>query len=305
MPPQKPPRLCRGDLIGVVSPAAAVPAESLRRGCAELERLGFTVRVGPHALDRHRFLAGSDRDRADELTAMFQDPAVRAIFCSRAGYGSGRLLPLLDFPALARTPKIFLGFSDVTLLLNAFVQQAGLGCFHGPVVAGEFANDISPRSLSHLFGLLMTGAGEERLAFPTAVRDGVAEGQLLGGCLSLLVTTLGTPFTPDTAGAVLFIEDVGEKPYRIDRMLTHLKQAGKLDHLAGVIFGAMSGCLGDGNDPALLLSVIADVFSDYSYPVGFGLPAGHGGENLALPLGTRVRLDTAQRYLTFLEPAVL
>ena len=305
MPPQKPPRLCRGDLIGVVSPAAAVPAESLRRGCAELERLGFTVRVGPHALDRHRFLAGSDRDRADELTAMFQDPAVRAIFCSRAGYGSGRLLPLLDFPTLARAPKIFLGFSDVTLLLNAFVQQAGLGCFHGPVVAGEFANDISPRSLSHLFGLLMTGAGEERLAFPTAVRDGVAEGQLLGGCLSLLVTTLGTPFTPDTAGAVLFIEDVGEKPYRIDRMLTHLKQAGKLDHLAGVIFGAMSGCLGDGNDPALLLSVIADVFSDYSYPVGFGLPAGHGGENLALPLGTRVRLDTAQRHLTFLEPAVL
>src|SRR5262249_12500090 len=259
MTPQKPPRLCRGDLIGVVSPAAAVPAESLRRGCAELERLGFAVRVGPHALDRHRFVARSDRDRAHELTAMFQDPAVRAIFCSRAGYGSGRLLPLLDFPALALAPKIFLGFSDVTLLLNAFVQRAGLGCFHGPVVAGEFANDMSPRSLSHLLGLLMTGTGEERLDFPTAVHDGVAEGRLLGGCLSLVVTTLGTPFTLDTAGAVLFIEDVGEKPYRIDRMLTHLKQAGKLDHLAGVIFGAMSGCLGDGNDPALLLSVIADV----------------------------------------------
>ena len=301
---QKPPRLCRGDLIGVISPAAAVPAETLGRGCAELERLGFSVRVGPHALDRHRFLAGTDRDRAHELTAMFQDPDVRAIFCSRAGYGSGRLLPLLDFSVPARTQKIFLGFSDVTLLLNAFVQQAGLVCFHGPVVAGEFANGFSPRSLSHLLGLLTTGTGEEWLVFPTAIRDGVAEGRLLGGCLSLLVTTLGTPFALDTTDAVLFIEDVGEKPYRIDRMLTHLKQAGKLDDLAGVIFGSMSGCLGDSNDPALLLSIIADVFTDYSYPIGFGLPAGHGGENLALPLGTRVRLDTTQRHLTFLEPAV-
>ncbi|HEV8715962.1 MAG TPA: LD-carboxypeptidase [Candidatus Binatia bacterium] len=301
----KPSRLCPGDLIGVISPAAAVPAEALRRGCAELERLGFSVRVGPHVLDRHGFLAGTDRDRAHDLTTMFQDPAVRAIFCSRAGYGSGRLFPLLDFPALAQTPKIFLGFSDVTLLLNAFVQQAGLICFHGPVVAGEVATGFSPRALSHLLGLLMTGTGEERLTFPTVIRDGVAEGRLLGGCLSLLVTTLGTPFALDTSGAILFIEDVGEKPYRIDRMLTHLKQAGKLNDLAGVIFGSMSGCLGDGNDPALLLSVIADVFSDYSYPVGFGLPAGHGEENLALPLGARVRLDTVRRHLTFLEPAVL
>ncbi|HJY84612.1 MAG TPA: LD-carboxypeptidase, partial [Candidatus Binatia bacterium] len=171
---QKPSCLRRGDLIGVISPAAAVPAETLRRGCEELERLGFSVRVGPHALDRHRFLAGTDRDRADELTAMFQDPAVRAIFCSRAGYGSGRLLPLLDFPALAQTPKIFLGFSDVTLLLNAFVQQTGLVCFHGPVVAGEFATGFSSRSLSHLLSLLTTGTGQERLTFSTVIRQGVA-----------------------------------------------------------------------------------------------------------------------------------
>ncbi len=302
---RKPPRLRPGDLVGVISPAAAVQVEILRRGCEELERLGFAVRVGSHALDRHRFLAGTDQARADELTSMFQDPAVRAIFCSRAGYGSGRLLPLLDLPGLAQTPKIFLGYSDVTFLLNAFVQQASLVCFHGPAIAGEFANGFSARSLSHLFGLLMTGTGEEHIAFPTVVHEGVAEGRLLGGCLSMLVTTLGTPFALDTTGAVLFIEDVGEKPYRIDRMLTHLKQAGKLDNLAGVIFGEMNGCLGETNDPALLLSVIADVFSDYAYPVGFGLPAGHGGENLALPLGTQVRLDASQRQLTFLEPAVL
>jgi muramoyltetrapeptide carboxypeptidase len=256
-------------------------------------------------LDRHRFLAGNDHDRAHELTAMFQDPAVRAIFCSRAGYGSGRLLPLLGLSAFARTPKIFLGYSDVTFLLNAFVQHAGFVCFHGPAVAGEFAAGFSDRSLTHLLNLLTTGWGEPSIAFPTVLHEGVAEGRLIGGCLSLLVTTLGTPFALNTADAILFIEDIGEKPYRIDRMLTHLKQTGKLDNLAGVVFGEMIGCLGETADPALLLSVITDIFSGYSYPIGFGLPAGHGGENLALPLGTRVRLDTRQQSLSFLEPAVL
>jgi muramoyltetrapeptide carboxypeptidase len=287
-----------------VSPAAAVAEESLRRGCAELEQLGFAVRVGRHALDRDRYLAGSDRDRAEELTRMFQDSQVQAIFCSRAGYGSGRVLPLLDFSALAQTPKIFLGFSDVTLLLNALVQQAGLVCFHGPLVAGAFAHNFSARSRSHLLQLLTTGRGEESLPFSVTVREGIAEGRLLGGCLSVLVATLGTPFALDTRGAILFLEDVDEKPYRIDRMLTQLKQAGKLEDLAGVIFGEMSSCLGETNDPTLLLSVIEDLFADYAYPVGFGLPAGHNGENFALPLGIRVQLDARRQVLTFLELAV-
>lgn len=305
MIPRKPPRLHPGDLIGVVSPAAAVGEEPLRRGCAELERLGFAVRVGAHALDRSRFLAGTDQIRARELMTMLQDPEVRAIVCSRAGYGSGRILPLLDFSAFPQTPKIFLGYSDVSLLLNAFVQQAGWVSFHGPVVAGEFATHFSPRSRAHLLGLLTTGHGAEHLPFPLTLRDGIAEGRLLGGCLSVLVTTLGTPFALDTRGAILFLEDVGEKPYRIDRMLTHLKQAGKLDGLAGIIFGEMSGCMGETNDPTLLLSVLTDVFADYDYPVGFGLPAGHNGENFTLPLGIPVRLDTRQQVLTFLDSAVV
>src|SRR5215207_9550638 len=208
MMPRKPPRLHCGDLIGVVSPAAAVGEEPLRRGCAELEQLGFAVRVGDHALDRYRFLAGTDHERAQELMTMLQDPTVRAIFCTRAGYGSGRVLPLLDFSAFASTPKIFLGYSDVSLLLNAFVQQAEWVSFHGPVVAGEFANHFSPRSCAHLFGLLTTGRGEDHLPFPLTLCEGIAEGRLLGGCLSVLVTTLGTPFALDTRGATLFLEDV-------------------------------------------------------------------------------------------------
>jgi muramoyltetrapeptide carboxypeptidase len=301
---RKPPRLRRGDTIAVVSPAAAVQAEALRRGCDMLERLGFSVRVGAHVLDRHRFLAGTDADRAAELTTMFQDSEVRAIFCARAGYGSGRLLPLLDLPTLARSPKIFLGFSDVTFLLNAFVQQNEMLCFHGPVVAGEFAADFSRRPLEHLLGLLTTGMGESSLVFSRALRAGCGEGRLIGGCLSLLAAALGTPWAVNTDGAILFIEDVGEKPYRIDRMLTQLKQAGKLERLAGVVFGEMRGCFGETEEPMLLLAVIDDIFSDYSYPVGFGLPAGHGGENFTLPLGIRVRLDTERQMLTFLEPAV-
>ena len=303
MPIHKPPRLQPGDLIGIVSPAAAVQAEKLDQGCAALRQDGFTVQVGQSALKRERFFAGTDQERANELIAMFTDPAIRAVFCSRAGYGSGRILPLLDFSVLSRQPKIFLGYSDATLLLNAFVR-AGLVCFHGPLVAGEFAAGLSPRSEAHLFSILTGGLGEERLVFRTNIQSGVAEGQLLGGCLSVLVATLGTPFAFYPAGAILFLEDIDEKPYRIDRMLTQLKQAGMLEHLAGVVFGDMPGCWGEGDDPALLLSVIADAFADYAYPVGFGLPAGHGGENLALPLGTHVRLDTEKKQLDFLEPAV-
>jgi muramoyltetrapeptide carboxypeptidase len=301
---RKPPRLHRGDVIGIVSPAAAVQAEALRRGCETLEQLGFTVRVGEHVLDRHRFLAGSDADRAAELTSMFLDPTVHAIFCSRAGYGSGRLLPLLDLPTLTRRPKIFLGFSDVTFLLNAFVQNADMVCFHGPLAAGQFASGLSCLSLEHLLNLFMTDSPGEPIAFSHVLSEGQAEGRLIGGCLSILVSTLGTSFSIQTDGAVLFIEDTGERPYRIDRMLTHLKQAGKLDHLAGVIFGEMHECYEPANDPSLLLAVLADTFADYTYPVGFGLPAGHGGGNFTLPLGVQVRLDTVRRTLTFLEAAV-
>jgi muramoyltetrapeptide carboxypeptidase len=304
MVPRKPPRLQRGDVIGIVAPAAAVQAEALRQGCDRLEHLGFSVRVGAHALDRHRFLAGTDVDRAAALTAMFRDPTVRAIFCTRAGYGAGRLLPLLDMQEVTRDPKIFLGFSDVTFLLNAFVQHAQMVCFHGPLVAGQFADGLSPRALAHFLALLETGRGAPSLSFSHGLRDGRAEGPLIGGCLSILTATLGTPFAVDTRDAVLFLEDAGERPYRIDRMLTQLKQAGKLAHVAGVIFGEMPGCFEDSDDPALLLSVIEDIFAEYAYPVGFGLPAGHGGENFVLPLGLRVQLDTVHRTLTFLEPAV-
>lgn len=300
----RPPRLHRGDTIGIIAPAAAVEVEAVQRGQRTLEEMGFRTKVGEGTFSRHRYLAGPDARRATELYAMFRDPEVQGIICARAGYGSGRLLPLLNFSILRRVPKVFIGYSDATLLLNALVQRAGFVSFHGPVVAGEFANGLSLRARDHFLRLLTAGRGEEELTFPHVVRRGTGEGRLLGGCLSVLVTTLGTPFALDTTDAILFLEDVGEKPYRIDRMLTHLKQAGKLAPLRGVIFGEMRECWGEGGDPAELLAVIDEIFAEYHYPVGFGLPAGHGSENLILPLGTRVCLDGYRGCLVFLESAV-
>jgi muramoyltetrapeptide carboxypeptidase len=259
--------------------------------------------VAADVLSRHRYLAGTDGRRASELRAAFDDPDTRAVVCARAGYGCGRLLPLLDFAALARRPKVFVGYSDAALLLNLLVQRAGVVAFHGPMVARDFAEGLSARSRDHFVRLLTTGKGEDELSCPHTLRGGVGEGPLLGGCLSVLVSVLGTPFAVDTRGAVLFLEDVDEKPYRIDRMLTQLEQAGCLSHLAGVVFGEMRGCWGEGGDAGELLEVIAEFFARYPYPVAFGRPARHGGgENLTLALGVRVRLDGGR--LIFLEPAV-
>ncbi len=301
---RKPPRLYVGDTIGIVSPAAAVEDAKLKRGVAVLEKAGFSVRIGTRALYRDRFFAGSDEDRAAELIEMLHDPGISAIFCSRAGYGSGRLVPLLAREDIRDISKIFIGYSDATALLNLFVQETRMVCFHGPVVAGEFASGPSEDSLLHLFGLLTVGQGLEHLSYPTTLRGGIGEGNLVGGCLSILTATLGTPFAFSPGKAILFLEDVGEAPYRVDRMLTQLKQAGIFEELAGVVLGEMNGCRGKDEDPTLLLSVVSDIFADYSYPVGFGLPAGHGRENFTLPLGTRVRLDGERNTLEFLETAV-
>ena len=304
MPAVKPPRLRPADTVAIVAPAGAVDGELLARGRRTLEDMGLRTRAADGVLARERYLAGSDRRRAGELTEAFQDPEIRGIICARAGYGCGRLLPLLDVAALARCPKVFVGYSDATFLLNLLVQRAGMVAFHGPMVAGDFAAGLSPRSKSHFWRLVTTGKGDEELALPQALRPGVGEGRLVGGCLSVLVSALGTPFAVDTTDAILFLEDVGEKPYRIDRMLTQLKQAGCLSRLRGVVFGEMKGCWGEPREEADLPDVIREVFADYEYPVALGLAAGHSGENFALPLGVRVRLDADSGRLVFLEPAV-
>ena len=234
--PIKPNALKSGDTVAVVASAAAIERAHLERGVNVLASMGFRVKVSERALARSGILAGDDRERASELQEYFADPEVKAIFSARGGYGCGRLLPLLDFKAMADTPKIFVGFSDATFLLNALVDFAGMVSFHGPMVAMDFARGLSPRSLEHLQGLLSGRIDSFELEARETMHPGNAQGEVIGGCLSVVVAMIGTPFEPRFDGRILFLEDTGEKAYRIDRMLVQLRQSGALGRVAGIVF---------------------------------------------------------------------
>jgi muramoyltetrapeptide carboxypeptidase len=292
----KPALLRRGDLIGVVAPAGATEAAAVTAGVDVLEGAGYRVRLGDSVFKRMGFLAGNDAERAADLTAMFADREVRAIVAARGGYGSGRLLPHLDLAVVRRDPKIFVGYSDLTFLLSHFVQRAELVTFHGPMVMGLARH---PDVGAGLLGLLTGDRARWNLAAREIVQPGTVEGVIVGGCLSVVVATLGTPYDVETTGRILFLEDVNEKPYRIDRMLTQLRQAGKLDTVAGVVFGEMPGCTAGPNEATTVSDVIRQAFAGARYPVVMGLPTGHTQGAVTLPLGVRVRL--AGERLTLLE----
>ncbi len=297
----KPAALRPGDTVGVVAPAAAIDAEFLERGVNALASRGFRVKVSAHALSRNGILAGSDRERAGEVAAFFADPQVKAIFAARGGYGSGRLLTLLDFAAIARTPKIFVGFSDLSFLLNAIVDRSGMVCFHGPMAGPAFA--LSRRSFDHLVALLGGELESFALEAREVVRPGAAEGEVIGGCLSVVVAMLGTPWAPDFAGKILFLEETGEKAYRMDRMLVQLKQSGALGAVAGIVFGGLPAADGD-QERRLISGFIAEQTAGLDCPVLCGIEAGHTTENLAIPFGLRARLDSRALKLSFAESPV-
>ena len=300
----KPRALKPGDTVGVVSPASAIDREHLERGVTALKRLGFRVKVSRHALERSAIVAGPDAMRASELQAFFADPEVDAIFAARGGYGAGRILPLLDFAAIARTPKVFMGFSDATFILNALVGRSGMICFHGPMVAMDFARGLGEASLDHLRCLLAGEMASFELPARAALNAGVAEGEVVGGCLSMVAAAIGTAYAPPFDGAILFLEDTGEKAYRIDRMLVQLGQAGVLGRVAAVVFGAL--CPPDGSEAEyrLIGECVAEQAARLDCPVLFGIEVGHGSANFTIPFGVRARVDTAARRLSFLEPAV-
>lgn len=300
-------RIRRGDVVGVVAPSGAIEEARLGAGIAVLEELGLRVVTGEAVLARQGYLAGSDTARCADLQRMLDDPDIRGIFCARGGFGSQRLVPALDLASMRRQPKPVVGYSDATALLVA-LGRAGVVGVHGPMVAVDLARGLSGRSLAHLERVLSDPAYLWEAEVPVAIRPGRAGGRLLGGTLSVLVTTLGTPYAPDLDGAIVFLEDVHEWPYRLDRLLTQLRQSGKLDRAAGVVFGTMEACR--TLDGVAAVDVVRDVFADAPFPVGLGLPAGHSAapadvENLALPLGVEVELDVDGGRLAALEPAVV
>jgi muramoyltetrapeptide carboxypeptidase len=297
----KPPALRPGDTVAVVAPAAAIERSYLERGVNALGAMGFRVKVSERVLDRASVLAGPDEDRAAELQAAFADDSVRGIFAARGGYGCGRILPLLDFKAIARTPKPFVGYSDETFLLNSMVEQAGMTAFHGPMVAMDLARGLSQRSADHMRRLLCGEMPSFELEAREAVHSGSAEGELVGGCLSVVVAMLATPYGPDFKGKVIFLEDTGERAYRIDRMLVQLRQSGALSEAAALVFGAIRPVEGSDAESRTIAEFISHQTGGLGIPVLSGVEAGHGTENFTIPFGVKVKVDASARRLGFVE----
>ncbi len=312
----KPPRLKQGDWVGLVNPASATfVTQDLEVASEVLAAMGLQVKRGAHVLSRYGYLAGRDQDRAADLTTMFTDPEVKGILAVRGGWGCARLLPHLDFDLIRRHPKVLLGYSDVTALLLAIHARTGLATFHGPVGISswpDFSVAYSRRVLFDGEAVAManpTDKGEQlvqtdyRVATLTAGR---ARGRLLGGNLTVLSHLVGTPYLPEWDGAILFLEDIGEDIYRVDRMLTQLGQAGILKRLAGVVFGTCKDCKpgGDGYGSLTLEEVLADHITALGVPAYAGAAFGHVSKQFTLPVGVEAEIDATAGSLRLLEPAV-
>ncbi len=304
----KPPMLRKGDLVGLVAPSSPFEPEALESGIRFLESEGFRVKHQPDLLERRKgFLAGGDRERADEIQRMFEDPEVAAVFVVRGGYGAQRILDQLDPSLFRANPKIFLGYSDATCLLAFLLQAAGLVCFHGPVVnemgkLSDTTRDCLLRLLTQAEPMGPIPAGDLRW-----IRPGQARAPIVGGNLSLICSTLGTPWEVETTGRILLLEDRGEKPYQVDRMLLQLRQAGKLSSIAGLLFGEfMARRLGEpeGHHREGMDAVLEENTRDLGVPVVCGLPVGHGEHNVPLPLGVAAEIDGREGVVSILEPAV-
>jgi muramoyltetrapeptide carboxypeptidase len=319
-PITKPGALRRGDTIGVVAPAGPVNRERIDRALARVHERGFRTKTYGDIYRSCDYLAGDDQTRADELMAAFADPETTAVWCARGGYGVVRILDRLDFRVIGRHPKIFIGFSDITLLHIAIQQRVGLLTFHGPNLQDGFGkpDDMPAANERALWQAVMSRESEEMEngyayilndidgAHLRSLAPGVARGQLLGGNLAVLTGVTGTAFEIETAGRILFLEDISERMYRIDRYLSQLRLAGKLDSLAGVLLGTFSYEEGEETDSASAVdALIQGFFAPYGIPVLAGFPAGHERFNLTLPIGAMVEIDADASRVTVLESPVL
>jgi muramoyltetrapeptide carboxypeptidase len=304
----KPYALSPGARVSVVAPASNAKPERIELGLAALRRRGFDAVVGLNALGKEPpFFSGTVSGRLDDLHRAFADPAIRAVFCTRGGYGSNYLLEDLDLELIRDNPKPFFGYSDLTTMQTWLLDQLGLVAFHGPMAAADFyrENGVHEDSFAAaLSGEVVSAGSAEGLR---VLKPGRAQGTVYGGCLSILTFALGTRFSPQTEDKLLFIEDVAAKPYQIDRMLRQMLLAGKFDGVSGLVFGEMLECTSTGASPDLLDDVILRVFDWFEGPIAIGLRSGHVSHgNVTLPLGIEAELILEEEpVLRYLEPAVL
>lgn len=295
----KPPAVRPGDTVAIIAPSGPFDRESFEAGLAPLERR-YRLQYDGRVFERYRYLAGKDSSRFQELLAALDDPQVKAVFCARGGYGAMRLLPRLADVGLPRALKPVIGFSDVTAL-HLWLQHQGTVSIHGPVITQ--LGHQKEATLGRLFALLESTSAAAPLSGTDTYVGGTVEGPLLGGNLAVVSRLLGTPYVPPLEGAVLLLEDVGERPYRLDRMWTHLALAGVFRKVRGIVLGSFSGCEERDADYTSA-DVLRSLAEETGLPCAAGFPIGHGDINEAVPLGVRVRLDANARRLTFLEGAV-
>lgn len=301
--PNLPKRLQPGDTVGLVAPAGIIYDESeFNRMQRELADLGLQTVFGNHVKDRHGYFAGTDQDRASDLNTMFEDPDIDGIMAVRGGWGCARILPYLDFQMIANNPKVYCGFSDNTTLHHALMAFSNLQTFHGPNGNSDWT-DLTKQSFE---AVIMNGEAEkyESVSDVKTLRPGNVQGKLLGGNLSILATTLGTRYQANYDGALLFVEDIGEDTYKVDRMLTHLDQAGVLNQISGLIFGKCTDCSA-GTEPTFSLMEVMDHYlSRYDIPAIYNADIGHEPDNFTIPVGAMAELDADAGLVKLLQPAV-
>jgi muramoyltetrapeptide carboxypeptidase len=296
-----------GSTIGVVAPAWIPIPERLDRGKKYLEKCGYHVRFSKHINEQFKYFAGTDNQRLADLTSMFADPEIDAIMCARGGWGTLRLVNLLDYELIKENPKPLVGYSDITTLQLAIWGKTGMPSFSGPMVAVEMGKGIHPFTEKHFWGLMnsespfyMVDIEKTRAEI---INSGMAGGLLLGGCLAMVSTLLGTPYSPDYTDAILFIEDIGEKPYKIDRYLAHLKQAGVFDKIKALILGEFLDCTPDAGERSFTLAeIFTHYFEEYEFPLITQFPYGHGDIKITMPIGCYTELDTSTKTIRFTNP---
>ncbi|NJN09150.1 MAG: LD-carboxypeptidase [Richelia sp. RM1_1_1] len=302
----KPPRLRLGDTIGLISPAGIIDSEDVEQARQTFSALGLKINLGSHILDNYGYLAGIDRDRAGDVNAMFADKSVKAIIAMRGGWGGNRILPLLNYNLIRANPKIIMGYSDITSLLLAITAQTGLVTFHGAVATSTWNNFTFNYVKSILFdGELVTMNNTLITQLRRQIiTPGKAKGKFIGGNLSVINSMLGSSYLPTWKGNILFVEDIGEDVYRVDRMLVQLKNARILNQLAGFVFGQCTRC-STGDEPSLtLIQVLQEHIRPLNIPAWYGSMIGHIKDKFTLPIGIQVEIDANTGIIKMLETAV-
>ena len=308
----KPKRLALGDIIGIISPASSPDdLSTIESGVKYLESLGYRVVVGKNVGKTHGYLAGNTEDRLEDLHCMFKNKDVKAIFCIRGGYGSTRLLDKIDYNLIKRNPKIFVGYSDISALQLSFFHKTGLITFAGPMVSVDFSGEVSKYTEEIFWRLITSNKIYGKIELPngekiSALKKGTVKGRILGGNLALISSLVGTDYLPEMKDRILLLEEVGELPYRVDRMLNQLRLSKVLNHVKGVVLGAFVDC--NETDPTkrtlTLGEVIEEYFGKQEIPVVYNFKHGHIKDIITIPLGIMFKLNASRNYIEIAESAV-